>query len=429
MTAVAAVLGRAAALVTTSVIRQRLLQSRNDRAALSVAGRDVGAAPESAKAEAAGPWALNPAMRAVVAGQRMHGAGVESADWLETSFALPLLERPSWHAGRAALWGAGATAADDGRMALSRGALSYDADATAFHLGVDWERVDGKVAGFSIARTRGKARASQTIGGIGIKNVTESSLTGVHPYVMRRLGERAHGWLALGYGSGEAEVSETQFAASTRRARSDLTLTMAAFGAAWQRPADNICAPWPGALPAPRAYDFAVRVDGVMTRSALERAAFDDGSVLPAAVADTMRLGVETEIGRAWECEVHALRVFVTAGVRNDSRDARKTTGPAADLGGGIHWRRGAIFALRLQGSRQALGNGGESSWNAEMQWIGRGEEFRLTPFAQLASGVESPAWQGGVRLSARRLSMQLGLGLDDAGADYSQLLQGEIRF
>jgi len=24
---------------------------------------------------------------------------------------------------------------------------------------------------------------------------------------------------------------------------------------------------------------------------------------------------------------------------------------------------------------------------------------------------------------------MQLGLGLDDAGADYSQLLQGEIRF
>jgi len=66
MTAVAAVLGRAAALVTTSVIRQRLLQSRNDRAALSVAGRDVGAAPESAKAEAAGPWAVNPAFGAAI---------------------------------------------------------------------------------------------------------------------------------------------------------------------------------------------------------------------------------------------------------------------------------------------------------------------------------------------------------------------------
>ncbi|MDD9816278.1 MAG: hypothetical protein OXU31_09980, partial [Gammaproteobacteria bacterium] len=361
--------------------------------------------------------------------QKTHGAGVESSDWTETSFTLSLLERPSWPAGRAALWGAGATAGEDGEMTLSQGPLSYDADATAFHLGADWERVDGKVVGFSIGRTRGQARAAQTIGGIEIKNLSESSLTGVHPYLLRRLSEKAHGWLALGYSTGEMEVTETQFAASTRRARSDLTLTMAAFGAAWQRPADNICAPWPGVMAAPRTYDLALRVDGVLTRSALESAVFDDGSVLPAAVADTMRLGLETEIGRAWECSVNALRVFVTAGVRNDFRDARKTTSAAADLGGGIHWRRGSVFALRVQGAKQAIGNGDESTWGAEMHWIGQRKEFRIAPFAQLSSGNETPNWQSGIRLHTRRLTLRLGLGLDQDGTDYSQLLRGEVRF
>ncbi|MDD9814721.1 MAG: hypothetical protein OXU31_01890, partial [Gammaproteobacteria bacterium] len=417
MTAVVAVLGRAAALVTTSVIRHRLLQRRNDRPALAVAGRDVQTLPEVAKAEATGPWAVNPATRPAVADGKMHGASVESADWGRTAFALPLSEKRLWSVDRAALWGAGATASEEGEVQLSRGLLPYDADASAFHIGADWERADSGVAGFSIGRTSGKARAAQTIGGIEIKNLSESKITSVHPYLLLRLNERTHGWLALGYGAGEVEVNETQLA-TTRRATADLALTLAAFGAQWWRPANDI-----------HMFDLALRADGMLTRSALQRATFDDGSVLPGVTADTVRLGLEGKAGRTWELLAGTLRAFATAGVRNDFRDARKTTAAAADLGGGMHWQGDNGFVFRLQGAKQALGNGDQHTWGAEAQWTVQCKELNLAPYAQLSSGSETPNWHSGVRLSVRRLNLRLGLGFDNAGADYSQLLRGEVRF
>ncbi|MDD9815173.1 MAG: autotransporter domain-containing protein, partial [Gammaproteobacteria bacterium] len=349
--------------------------------------------------------------------QKTHGAGVESSDWTETSFALPLSEKRLWSVGRAALWGAGATASEEGEISLSRGLLPYDADASAFHIGADWERADGGVAGFSIGRTSGKARAEQRIGGIEIKNLTRSSLTGVHPYLLWRLNDRMQGWLALGYGVGAAEVTETQFT-TTRRATADLVLTLAAFGAQWQRPADDIC-----------ALDLALRADGMLTRSALDGAIFDDGSVLPGITADTMRLGLGGEAGRTWECPAGTLRAFATAAVRNDFGDARKTASAAADLGGGMRWQGDNGFTLRLQGAKQALGNGDQHTWDAEMHWTIRRQELNLAPYAQLTSGSKSPNWQSGIRLSLRRLNLQLGLGLNNTGTDYSQLLRGEIRF
>jgi len=373
--------------------------------------------PEVANAESSGPWAVNSATRAAVADQKTHGAGVESSDWTETSFALPLSEKRLWSVDRAALWGAGATASEEGEVQLSQGLLPYDADASAFHIGADWERADSGVAGFSIGRTSGKARAAQTIGGIEIKNLSESKITSVHPYLLLRLNERTHGWLALGYGAGEVEVNETQLA-TTRRATADLALTLAAFGAQWWRPANDI-----------HMFDLALRADGMLTRSALQRAAFDDGSVLPGVTADTVRLGLEGKAGRTWELLAGTLRAFATAGVRNDFRDARKTTAAAADLGGGMHWQGDNGFVFRLQGAKQALGNGDQHTWGAEAQWTVQCKELNLAPYAQLSSGSETPNWHSGVRLSVRRLNLRLGIGLDNAGADYSQLLRGEVRF
>jgi len=290
------------------------------------------------------------------------------------------------------LWGTAAKLSANG----NHNGVSYDADTTALHLGADTKWNDG-LLGIAIAQGSGDADFTAH----GIASTLKTSTVSVHPYLTRTAGQ-AELWATLGYGTGEAELRESEDA-ERRRGAADLALLSAAAGLALAV-GDNA----------------KVHLGGNWSRAELDAATLRDEAdadrtyALPRTTASILRLTGGVEMGR----QIGDWRPFVTVNLRRDSGDG--DDGNAADYGGGVEWQNDTAH-LRLAGRKHAQGKGPD--------------EEHLTLTARKTAGPISLTVNttgSSAALTARKTSGRLNLGLNlavDNGIDTANLLTGELRF
>ncbi len=368
------VLGRAGSSLAKDLIQGRVDGGGGDSAALHAA--------------AAGSWAAGPAFNA---GHRGNGYTVDA-------------------------WTAAATLDFSGRQTAG-GDFRYGGRLNTLHIGADRPRGPHSLAGLSVAHTFGDSN------GAGEDLELETRMTGLHPYYARWLSPRLYLWTAAGLSRGTAKVTETvtaMNASTTRRASSSLRGTMAGGGV-------NGRMQWSDAV------DIGLRASLVYTKGRLSGATYDDGATpLPTSDAATLRLDSEWEVGRHITTNKGAVRPFLTAGFRQDYRDA---DGDAAwNLGSGAEFSGADGLVIRVQGKNQVSTSSTdhrENSLSAEVRWAWTLGRLGLAPYTTLNMNHADRDWIGGVRMAVAGTGLRLGFeaGVDADGADYGNLLSGEWRF
>lgn len=382
--------GTAAALKTSTGVLSRAGSSlAKDLIQMRVDGG--GEAPAALHTAAAGSWAASPGAPLVF--NANHGGD-----------GYPI-----------AAWAAGASLDFSGRQTAG-GDFRYDGRLNHLHLSADRRRGPDGLAGFSVAHTFGD------LDGAGEDLDLEARMTGIHPYYARWLNPNLYLWTAAGLSSGTAKVTETvtaMSASTTRRANSDLRSTMAGGGVS-------------GRMQWSEAVDIGLRAALVYTKGRLNRATYDDATTLPESEATTLRLDSEWEVGRRISTSHGAVRPFLTAGFRQDYRDA---DGDAAwNLGSGAEFSGQDGLVIRVQGKNQVSTTNTdhrENSLSAEVRWAWTLGRLGLAPYTTLNMNAADRDWIGGVRMAVPGTGLRLGFeaGVDADGADYGNLFSGEWRF
>lgn len=313
-------------------------------------------------------------------------------------------------------WAAGASLDFSGRQTVG-GDFRYSGRLNHLHIGADRWRGPDSLAGLSIAHTFGD------LDGAGEDLDLEARMTGIHPYYARWLNPNLYLWTAAGLSSGTAKVTATETAMSastTRRANSDLRSTMAGGGVN-------------GRMQWSEAVDIGLRASLVYTKGRLGGTTYDDGTTsLAEAEATTLRLDSEWEVGRHISTNRGAVRPFLTAGFRQDYRDA---DGDAAwNLGSGAEFSGEDGLVIRVQGKNQVSTSNTdhrENSLSAEVRWAWTLGRLGLAPYTTLNMNDADRDWIGGVRMAVPGTGLRLGFeaGVDADGADYGNLFSGEWRF
>ena len=445
--------GRTVAEQVVDSVQARLTAPRTPGVEVSLAGQRIGgsgsgddaarAAAEESEAQArlaaVSDWLRNGADGDRT--QRLGSRTVTERDLLTgTSFALAAGTEGG---GFAALWGRGAISSFDGR----EGDLTLDGEVGSVMLGADWTRDPGSgsgawTAGLMVSHARGEGGYR---GGDGNGGEVESDLTGVYPYGRYALNERVTLWGVAGYGAGSLTLTpKDQPAIET-----DMDLAMAALGLR-------------GVVveaPAAGGPELAVTSDALAVRTSSEavRGNGDTGGNLAAASADVtrVRLGLEGT-WRGLEVGSGTLTPSLEVGIRHDGGDAE--TGFGLDLGGGLAWSDPASgIAAELRGRGLLTHEAGgfrEQGFSGSLSWDPRPETERgfnltlsQTMGASASGGMDAllgrdtlaglAANDDGDALQRRRLEVrlgyglpafedrftstpELGLGLSDAGRDYS---------
>ncbi|MDD9850328.1 MAG: autotransporter domain-containing protein [Gammaproteobacteria bacterium] len=314
-------------------------------------------------------------------------------------------------------WAAAATLDFSGRQTLvTNSEFRYGGRLNALHIGTDRWRGPDNMAGLSVAHTFGD------LDGAGEDRDFKTRMTGVHPYYAHWLSPNLYLWTAAGLSKGTAKVTETVTAmnASTiRRANSNLSSTMAGGGV-------NGRMQWSDAV------DIGLRASLVYTKGRLSGATYDDSETLPESEATTLRLASEWEVGRHITTNKGAVRPFLTAGFRQDYRDA---DGDAAwNLGSGAEFSSEDGLVIRVQGKNQVSTSNTdhrENSLSAEVRWAWTLGRLGLAPYTTLNMNAADRDWIGGVRMAVPGTGLRLGFeaGVDADGADYGNLFSGEWRF
>ena len=203
--------------------------------------------------------------------------------------------------------------------------LTVSGSVSTAMIGADWsESSDTQsewLAGLAVARSRGKGSYS----GDSNEGQIETTVTGVYPYVSRRLSERLSGWATVGHGKGKYVLKpQNQTPLST-----DLSMIMAAAGLN-------------GTLTPPKESNLslALKADARFARIKTDAAATADSS-LSAGKSDVwqLRAGLtgskDTVVGDA-EDSAASVKLTFEVGARLDGGDAQKGFG--IDLGGGVVW-------------------------------------------------------------------------------------------
>ena len=404
----------------------------------SMAPRDdagLGAAGDTearARLEALSVWLRNDAD-----GDRARRLGSRTVSDRElltgTSFALTG-EAGAAGGGSAALWGRGAVSRFDGRD----GKLSLDGEVGSLMLGADWTGGSGSGAGaWTAGLMLSHARGEGGYRGAGEGKV-ESDLTGLYPYGRYAPSERVTLWGVAGYGAGSLTLTPK----GQSPIETDMDLAMGAVGlrgVVVQASAEG-------------GPELAVKSDALVVRTTSEKTVG-----LAAAEADVTRLRLGLEgTWRGLKLGSGELTPSLEAGVRHDGGDAE--TGFGVDLGGGLAWSDPASgIAAEIRGRgllTHAAGGFREQGYSGALTWDPRPDSDRglkltlqQTVGASATGGMDALLGRGtlaglaanddGDELLRRRLEVrlgyglsafgdrftstpELGLGLSDAGRDYS---------
>ena len=323
--------GRTVAGQVVDAVEARMTAVRQAGVEVSIAGRRVGAAGAFDEAAFRGGGAAGGRLTGGLAGangpEGLDEAGGRLAEWFgggvdaeeRTVSDRELLAGTSFartegtaESGFVSLWGRGVVTDFDGRD----GGLSVDGEVATGLLGADWARADW-AAGLMVGHSRGKGSYS---GGQGAGTVS-SSLTGLYPWGRRALNDRVMVWGVVGYGEGTLTLEPEGEA----RIETDMDLAMAAAGLR-------------GVLveaPAEGGFELAAKTDGLVVRSASDRAQGSDGGMLEAASAKVTRLRLGLEGTRAFRSEGGGtVTPSFGLGVRHDGGDAE--TGFGVEVGAGV---------------------------------------------------------------------------------------------
>ena len=455
--------GRTVADQVLDAVDARLRASRTAGMSVSLAGQRLGlAAPESGAETVAvsGAAAETDPKPATLFGGTAAADAEETArlkalsDWLKQETGEN--DRPAgWSrslTGRELLMGSSFSLAAEtegaglwGRMAQTRfagreGVLSLDGDVTTGLLGADYASgrwTTGLVVSHSIGEGGYRGEGSGDI---------EASVTALTPWAGYAVTERLSVWGAAGYGAGELKLT----AGDDPALKTDLGMTLAAAGAR-------------GTLidgDGPK-LDAVGDARWVRTTTARVSSSASDGGTLASASAAVtrLRLGLAgwwpLALGEGAFGKGATVTPRLALGVRHDGGDAE--TGFGADIGGGVALAapaHGLTVSLEGRGvlTHEAAGLrdrgvAGTLAWNPPPP--GRGPRLTLTQTigAGAAGGTEALLSRttleglaandddnggGRRRLEARfgygfgmfegRFTMtpEIGLGLSDAGRDYS---------
>ncbi len=343
--------------------------------------------------------------------------------------------------------GAGGFASLWGRMAQTRFAgredtLSLDGDVTTGLLGADYASgrwTTGLVISNSVGEGgyRGAVPTTATTGAAG---AIEATVTAVTPWAGYAVTDRLLVWGAAGYGTGGLTLTPEGGAAL----KTDLGMMLAAAGARGALIGDD----------GPK-LDMVGDVRWVRTTTASVSSSAASGGNLESAEADVTRLRFGLE--GSWPLALDdgaAVTPRLAIGLRHDGGDAE--TGFGADIGGGVTFEgpaQGLTISLEGRGVLTHEASGfrdrglaGTLAWDPQPS-TGRGPKLTLTQtvgagasggkdallaretLEGLAANDDGDGRQRlearfgyGIGVSGGRFTMtpEIGLGLSDAGRDYS---------
>ncbi|MDD9798975.1 MAG: autotransporter domain-containing protein, partial [Gammaproteobacteria bacterium] len=412
-----AVIGRASAVLAGSLIEKRVgaLDSANPQASLTIGGKRVSTAGEDDFAAATGDWAANPFERE----QMM--ADTRSVSGGEALTSSDIVRRTSFNLigggpGGATLWGGAGTINFDGDDAM----LDYDGDVKAYHVGMESRSGGQTVFGMSVGHSG--ADLDFTDSEAEVSGRMKSNMVSMHPYAIRRFAPGVHGWLTVGFGKSDVDITETATSRGSSR-----TETVATRMQTWMASAG---------FRGRREIGLNRDVSGKFTfdgsNSTLDAATFPSQNELRKTTATTVRLGNEWEFGYTYPLSSRsgALRLFALGGLRKDFSDAKQDA--ALDLGGGLEVHTDGGFSVRIRGATQVNNTAqDEDSLSMDIGLDPSNGGFGLNPFTRMSMDDEGRnTIATGIRYRLGSLSMTVQTTLsDNAAADYGNLVSGEWRF
>ena len=239
-----------------------------------------------------------------------------------SSFELGLGQKDEEAPATWTLWGRGDITAFEGRPEDD---FSMDGEVIAGHLGLDLRVSDSVLAG--VALSRSEADVDYRFSGIsGDNGGIEMGLTSAHPYVHWSPCEGLGVWGSMGFGRGDATLTDDNGAVKT-----DISMRMAAGGI------QQDLAPW-GSL------EIALKGDAYFVR--MES---DEQEDLPGVQADASRLRLALEGSSSKEFEGGSLLTGnLELGARMDDGDAE--TGAGAELGAGLAYSHPGGLEIQVRG-------------------------------------------------------------------------------
>ena len=215
------------------------------------------------------------------------------------------------------VWGRG----ERGSLSGTERAVSWDGELWTAHLGADWCQRSDLVAGAALAYSESDLDAGV---GDGAQVAHETKMTSLHPYAVWRLPDGSNLWGSIGYGSGEARISESEDGIHSPALTQDLSQWSVAMGGR------RVLLEEESAVGVDRV---ALKGEGALAR--LDTAANDGLSSL-AVKATRLRLLLEASHERV--LANHAtLTPSLEAGLRRDGGDLG--SGLGLEAGASLLWR------------------------------------------------------------------------------------------
>ena len=215
------------------------------------------------------------------------------------------------------VWGRG----ERGSLSGMERAVSWDGELWTAHLGADWCQRSDLVAGAALAYSESDLDAGV---GDGAQVAHETKMTSLHPYAVWRLPDGSNLWGSVGYGSGEARISESEDGIHSPALTQDLSQWSVAMGGR------RVLLEEESAVGVNRV---ALKGEGALAR--LDTAANDGLSSL-AVKATRLRLLLEASHERV--LANHAtLTPSLEAGLRRDGGDLG--SGLGLEAGASLLWR------------------------------------------------------------------------------------------
>jgi len=372
---------------------------------LTIGGKTVTTATAAQRESAAGAWADNPHVRNGV-NLGLGGGDSAGSDMKEilakTSFAIS-------HGGHGGgLWASGGRISSDG----DSNSVRYNSDTTSWHVGFDRVWNNG-LLGVSLAHTDSEIDIDDTMldvaGAAYGASKLESDLLSVHPYMTGQLDGGGWVWATIGYGTGDAELTEPDPTGGTLEMKTDVEVVTAGIGAE--------IAPVEG---------IKLHLAGTVANAKLDGGEYDSGRVTLRSVNGTAlraNAGLEGGVTRTLDGGA-VLRPFITLSARVDSGDGHD--GTSLDWGGGLDARTADGLFARVEGRWQVDGKGPDEeilslTIRQEDMWSGR-----LAPYARM--NLDGAAT--GLRLQRGRFGLDMEVGMDNAdGVGLERLLQGRWLF
>ena len=372
---------------------------------LTIGGKTVTTATAAQRESAAGAWADNPHVRNGV-NLGLGGGDSAGSDMKEilakTSFAIS-------HGGHGGgLWASGGRISSDG----DSNSVRYNSDTTSWHVGFDRVWNNG-LLGVSLAHTDSEIDIDDTMldvaGAAYGASKLESDLLSVHPYMTGQLDGGGWVWATIGYGTGDAELTEPDPTGGTLEMKTDVEVVTAGIGAE--------IAPVEG---------IKLHLAGTVANAKLDGGEYDSGRVTLRSVNGTAlraNAGLEGGVTRQLDGGT-VLRPFITLSARVDSGDGHD--GTSLDWGGGLDARTADGLFARVEGRWQVDGKGPDEeilslTIRQEDMWSGS-----LAPYARM--NLDGAAT--GLRLQRGRFGLDMEVGMDNAdGVGLERLLQGRWLF